>query len=139
MKKKIIIGSLVFSVPLIFLMLFGNNPLCRGNADCGQRLHAFFVLFQPILPLFLFSLLTYRLPERYFRAWSRFALVWIPLSMILVVLAPEYISGGLFIQIGPVFTKSYVSNTSSQLFALISTLILLVVWVRSRGKRRSNS
>ena len=125
MKKKIIIGSLVFSVPLIFLMLFGNNPLCRGNADCGQRLHAFFVLFQPILPLFLFSLLTYRLPERYFRAWSRFALVWIPLSMLAIACSPEY--GDSIMPIYSI-TKGFVSYLASTSFAIISTLILFFVF-----------
>ncbi len=139
MKKTIVFTSGIIGAFLLLSYRYGNYALCQNDDSCAHVLHYLYVLFSPVTWLFIFSLLTYRLPERYFRAWSRFALVWIPLSMILVVLAPEYISGGLFIQIGPVFTKSYVSNTSSQLFALISTLILLVVWVRSRGKRRSNS
>jgi hypothetical protein len=38
-----------------------------------------------ILPMFIFSLITYFLREEVFRAWFRFTYWWIPLSFIIVL------------------------------------------------------
>ncbi|MHB0865686.1 MAG: hypothetical protein ACYC1Y_02190 [Minisyncoccota bacterium] len=79
--------------------------------------------FLPILPLFLFSLITYKMRDEVYRAWLRFASVWIPLSMLGILLAPEY--SEQFLPMFPV-VKGTVAFFSSLLFFTIS--LFIVVW-----------
>ena len=85
--------------------------------------------FLPIIPLFFFSLITYKMRDEVFRAWLRFAYAWIPLSLLLIFLAPEYTYDWMY----PV-VKGTVAFFSSLLFACISLIIILVSWLRSRSK-----
>lgn len=73
----------------------------------------------PIIPLFLLSLITYKMREEVYRTWLRFAYVWIPLSMLLIFLAPEYTADWMY----PV-VKSTVAFFSSLLFLIISPIII---------------
>ena len=134
MKKYFFRVSAFFTAALLIANYFGNYAICDHVAQngyigtCPEFLFNIEIVSFPILPLFIFSLLTYRLPERYFRAWSRFALVWIPLSMLAIACSPEY--GDSIMPIYSI-TKGVVAYYSSILFALISAIILLFVWFRS--------
>lgn len=75
----------------------------------------------PIVPLFVFSLITYFLPKRFFKAWYKFALVWTTLTIVGILFAPEY-SGQLMYAI----TKGSVTYYMSVLFCVISTTILIL-------------
>ncbi|MDP2655239.1 MAG: hypothetical protein Q8P17_01625 [bacterium] len=83
--------------------------------------------FFPVIPLFLLSLITYKMSEEVYRAWLRFANVWIPLSIVLIFLAPEYSGDWMF----PV-VKGTVAFFSSLLFVLISLLIICWKYFTSR-------
>ncbi|OGG40588.1 hypothetical protein A2118_03155 [Candidatus Kaiserbacteria bacterium GWA2_50_9] len=75
--------------------------------------------FFPVIPLFVLSLITYKMRDEVYRAWLRFAQVWVPLSMLFIFLAPEYTSDWMF----PV-VKGTVAFFSSLLFLIISLIII---------------
>ena len=93
-----------------------------------ETLHLLFLNFVPTFPLFLFSLLTYFMKEEVYRAWSRFALVWIPLSMLLIFLAPEYSTDWMYR-----IEKGSVALATSAIFAVVSLVIVGVKYFKSRG------
>lgn len=122
MRSNIIIFSFLgalFSVAIVYL---GEYKFCSAGNDfvCVQIFDDFGMTMFPILPLFLFSLITYFLPERFFITWLKFARVWIPLSMLGILLAPEYSNEFMF-----AITKGSVAFTMSALFCVISSAILL--------------
>ncbi len=64
--------------------------------------------------------------DEVYRAWLRFSYVWIPLSMLLIFLAPEYTSNRMF----PV-VKGTVAFFSSLLFVIISPILIAWKWFSS--------
>lgn len=80
------------------------------------------------LPLFLFSLITYRMRDEVFEIWVRFALWWTGITIILVLLAPADDPSLLPI------TKSVIALTSTVAFTIISAI--LVFWKRSMLKEK---
>ncbi len=73
----------------------------------------------PSIPLFLLALITYKMRDEVYRTWLRFAYVWIPLSMILIFLAPEYPENWM-----TPFAKGPVAFFSSLLFFIISIVLI---------------
>ena len=127
MKRTILISSGLITVILFVLNTVGTYRLCGGieYGQCMDTAYAVIIAFFPIIPLFIFSAITYRMRETTYRAWIRFAAVWIPLSMVAVFLAPEYSADWMY----PI-VKSTVAFFSSLLFAIISTGILFISWFR---------
>ena len=126
----------VFQVSLIgFLLSIIINPYIVGfcsNSDkyCvfGSLAHSvgkpMFIIF---LPLFLFSIVTYKMSDKIFQSWLKFTYIWIPLTIVLTLLAPEY--GGNLLPI----EKDSVSFAMSTLFLLIS--LILVIYKHLSSKR----
>ena len=108
----------------IILFTFSIFPekvgLCKIVPSC-------FYTFDPIaevififVPIFILSLITYKMREEIFRAWVKFTYVWVPLTIIFTLLAPEYTNSLL-----PIFEKGFVSFSMSFLFLLISLIIII--------------
>ena len=83
------------------------------------------LLFVPIL---LFSLVTYKMREEIFRAWIKFAVWWIPLSMILILISPEY-TNDLVLPI----VKGTVAMATSAVFIVVSLFIIARKHFAARG------
>src|SRR3989344_4264432 len=122
-RRYILWSSGIVSGLFLILDFIGTDKLCGGqeHTQCMQVTHSFLIIFLPFLSLFLLSLITYKMRDEVYRAWLRFAQVWIPLSMLLIFLAPEYTSDWMF----PV-VKGTVAFFSSILFLIIS--LLLIAW-----------
>lgn len=136
MKKKLLILSGLVAITLLVWNYLGNYKICdffggRSISSCPFVLTATALNLVPIIPLFLFSLITYWMRDRVYRAWVRFAAVWIPLSMIAILFAPEYSRDWMF----PV-VKSNVAFFSSLIFTLIS---LGIVGWGVYASRRTNA
>ena len=82
------------------------------------------------LPVFILSLITYRLSEKATRAWMYFAIPWTVLSIIATHITPEYGGGGGF-GLSMSIDKSDVAFLMSALFVIISTLIIGAMYVRT--------
>ncbi len=119
-KKYILAYSGFISSLLVIVDFQGTYKLCFNVQTCVDILYFLFLEFLISIPLFLFSLITYFLPERFFITWLKFARVWIPLSMLGILLAPEYSNEFMF-----AITKGSVAFTMSVLFCVISSAILL--------------
>ncbi|MBM3260944.1 hypothetical protein FJY93_00835 [Candidatus Kaiserbacteria bacterium] len=84
----------------------------------------------PIIPLFFFSLITYKMRDVVTQAWMRFALVWIPLSIVLAALTPDSPAGGFGPQIS--LGKGDTVFVMSLLFVLISLTIITWKYLATR-------
>jgi len=132
-KKILLIVSGIGTVVLFVLNWIGTFKLCGGQeyGQCMDLAYDIMINFLPIIPLFLFSLITYKMRNEVYRAWLRFSYMWIPLSMLLIFLAPEYTSDWMY----PV-VKGTVAFFTSLLFVIIS--LLLIAW-KFLSTRRSNN
>ncbi len=116
----------------MILILFAYSDffnVCYENLACREGLMSWIKIFSPyihlFIPLFLFSLITYWMREEIYKSWFRFARWFIPLSMLLTLIAPEYSSDWLY----PI-VKGTVALLTSIIFAALSLLIILIKYLR---------
>lgn len=126
-KKTLLIVSGIGTVVLLIANYVGTAQLCGGGqyTICMGNLYAVMMNFFPVIPLLLFSLITYWMREEIYQAWFRFARWWVPLSMLLILISPEYSSDWMY----PV-VKGTVAFLTSMIFAAVSSLIILIKHLR---------
>ncbi len=141
-KNAINLSSLLFSILLIAIILFANSGYfhtcylsvwCqRWIIDTASILTPFLL---PFLPLFLFSVITFRARESIYRPWYRLTIWWIPISLLLILITPPAEVGGSF---GPQLSlgKGDVAFVTSALYAIISFCIVVWTWVVSHDKKQ---
>lgn len=121
-KRNLLIWSGAGSATLLILNQIGTYRLCGSNEYglCMDNLSNVMLVFYPIIPLFIISLIVYFLRDEIFRAWIRFVYLWIPLSMFAILVAPEY--GNAFLPI----EKGTVAGFFSLLFIIVSIIIITI-------------
>jgi hypothetical protein len=125
MKKNVVLlKSGIIFVGLALIGALGTYQICYEKEWCINALHFFFIHFFPFAPLFFIVALIYKMRDEVYRAWIKFAYVWIPLSMIAIFLAPEYTNDWML----PI-TKGTVAFFSSALFILISLVIISLKYI----------
>ena len=131
-KRNTLLVSGFLAVIVLIWDYLGNFRLCgsRGWGGCVDVLASVEILFVPILPFFLFSLVTYWMREEIYQAWFRFARWWIPISMLAIFIAPEYSHDWLY----PI-EKGGVALVSSIIFCAVSILIIGVKYVSLRRSK----
>ena len=119
-KSNVLIIGTTGSLILFYVAYISINGLCIYKYLCS-RLHddSMMAVFLPFIPLFLLSLVTYKMRDETFHVWLKFTYVWVPLTIILTFLSPEYGNSLLPIE------KSSVSFTMSLLFLFISLIIII--------------
>jgi general stress protein CsbA len=135
-KKIVLVVSLVGTVVLLSLAFFRDTlyDYCFAEGRCWRfwnSLDGVGDLFFPILFLFLFSLITYKMRDEVFRAWWNFARWWVPVIMVVTLLLNNASgTGGGYIGMGQDFT-------SLVLGILYATLVIvsLVKIVRAYNKK----
>jgi len=128
-KKTLLTSSGVVTAILIILNWIGTFKLCGGQeyGQCMDFSYSLIIGFFPVIPLFILSLITYKMRDEMYRAWLRFAQWWIPFSMVFIFLAPEYSGDWMF----PI-VKGTVAFFSSLLFVIISLLLIIWKYIASR-------
>ena len=135
-KPTLLILSGAGSTVLLIWDYIGNNRLCDFLSYSGREGFCPFTLAStetillPVIPLFLFSLITYWMRDDIYRAWFTFARWAIPLCMILILISPEYAHDWMF----PI-EKGTVAFFSSIIFSIISILIIGIKFVASRKSK----
>lgn len=128
-KKNILILSLSGTILVVLFGMLGMES-CYRNTTCKMfRDWLSFESFSSsilFLPLFLFSLITYRMRDEIFETWVKFTLWWSGVTIILVILAPADDPSLLPI------TKLVVALASTAVLTIISSA--LVLWKRSMLK-----
>ncbi|MDD5463727.1 MAG: hypothetical protein PHP62_01155 [Candidatus Moranbacteria bacterium] len=120
-KKRLFIFSGGASVILVLLNYIGTFSLCGGreyNACMDIIFDAMLILF-PVIPLFLFSLITIKMREEIFQYWWKFARFLIPASMLTILISPSYTHNWMF----PI-EKGTVALASSAFFLIASLFII---------------
>ena len=130
-KKILLIVSGIITFLLLASNWIGTFKLCGGQeyGQCMDLMYGFIVNFFPVIPLFILSLVTYKMRNEIYRTWLHFSYVWIPLSMILIFLAPEYSADWML----PI-VKGTVAFFSSLLFVIISIILILWKYLSIRRK-----
>lgn len=123
-KVFILIGS-VSAVEILLVSYFGTYSLCSEQASCVNLLHSAFFFGMPWAMYLIFEGIFFVLRKIPVDVWFRYTLVVIPLSMLLIFLAPQYSSDFLL----PI-EKGTVAATTSLLYALGSLAILGYEWSR---------
>jgi len=127
-KNILIVASLLF---VIFVVAVAYQGTCDYKAlgTCWRywdQTGEFIETLLITVPFFLISLIVRFTREEIFRTWIKFALVWIPLTMFLTLISPEYSQSLLPI------VKSTVSFGFSALFFFISLIIIAYKYFTTR-------
>ncbi len=94
-KRNVLKISSVYIVYLIILLLISTNchsDWCNIQEDDVFGLILFF--FAPLIPVFIFSLITYRMKNEVFRSWWNFARWWAPVIIVVTLLLENANKGG---------------------------------------------
>jgi hypothetical protein len=128
-KKLLIIGIFIgicwFLIFIFNLNLFSVGGSCHNSyvGFCGSAstfIENISIWIDLLLPLFLLSLITYKMSDEVYRAWFRFVRWWVPATIVLVLLSPSYGHGLIPVD------KGRVSLLLSGLFLLISLVIIII-------------
>ncbi len=110
----------------------GNVRLCTLgwglHENCLNFFYAIGISLLPIIPLALFSLITYKMKEEVFQAWRNFSYWFIPLSMVVIALSPQY-ADGFMMAPSP---KGLAVVGTGILYIFISSIIILRTWIKTR-------
>ena len=123
MKKWVLFVSGIVSVVLISINFVGTYRMCSDVFECTEILSSGILVLFPIIPLFLLSLITYKMREEIFQDWWRFARIFIPLAMFLILITPAYTHNWMF----PV-VKGTVAVFLSSLFVIISFVRIILAY-----------
>ena len=119
-KKSVLIFSAASLALLIALGLFQGSCDYDARGLCWQYWSEIGDFGQNIfimVPLFVFSLITLRMREEVFRTWIHFAIWFVPLSVVLIIMSPDRGGGMLF----PT-TRAILSILLPILFSIIYSL-----------------
>ncbi len=92
---------------------------CYDLLWCRDYVNPTVSFFAPLLVVFPFSLITYKMREEVFEAWRDFSYWWIPLSIFLVLITPE--GNSVIMSWG----KEIPAIGMSALYVLISVIIIM--------------
>ena len=131
-KNKTLMFSGAGFVAQIILVLFAYSnlfELCYAELSCRESFLYWVTVSSPYIhlfvPLFVYALVTYWMREEVYVAWFKFVRWWVPSSMFLILISPEY-GGGLF---NPI-EKGSVAFATSVIFCVVSLLIIGVKLLR---------
>lgn len=135
-KKTVILFS--FFTTVILLVTMEEVGFCRlafGWIDgrclipVNDTLELIPLLFSiTILP---FSLITYRMKEDVFKAWIKFAVWWIPMTIILVLISPD--GGGSMFVAGPSMQQISLAVLVG-LFVVISFIKIIRAYRKAKNQ-----
>ena len=128
-KKNLLVIALGFIVTFFVFAFAQEISLCPAYSysACMGIFNGLAEALLPVFPLFLFSLITYKMREEVYQAWFRFVRWWIPLSVLLIFIAPEYSHDWLY----PIEKGSVVFLTSA-IFLIVSLLIIVAKYISLR-------
>ncbi len=131
-KKILLLVSFLGSLLVLVATYSVNLKLCSSyySFKCTSLYNSIGQTFLISIFIFLFTLITYKISERVFRAWSIFTYIWIPLSMILTSLASEESGGFIYPS-----DKALAVMFTIGLYILISIIIILTKLYTTRGQK----
>jgi len=110
------------------LVIFAFWNGCYDQLWCRNYINPILTFFWPLLVIFPFSLITYKMKEEVFVRWWKFTRWWTPLSMVIITLSPQY-ADGFMMAPSP---KGLAVVGTGILYIFISSIIILRTWLRVR-------
>ena len=128
-KKTTLLISLLFSLFFIIFILFQQHANCSFiQRSCSDLLGMYSEIIFIFIPVFIFSLFTYKMKDDVYNIWIKFVYIWIPLTIIMSFITPEYGKGGFLFPI----ERGGVSYFLSLLFFIISIIIISVKYFSAK-------
>ena len=129
-KQKIFLISGIITISFFVLDKIGTYQLCGRYAigNCPFLIHDILGTIIIFLPVFLISIIVYKMRDEVYRSWIKFTQIWVPLTILLIIISPEYGNSLLPIE------KGSVSFFMSLLFLVISLVIIITKSVSLRQK-----
>ena len=131
-KKNTLIFSALFALVDIGLIIidskcdYGQQSFCSTYWIQIRYLGETLLIF---VPIFIFSSINYFMSENIFRAWLKLLIIWLPMTLLLVIVTPEYNQSILPI------VKSTVAIFSSVIFSFFSLGIIIWKYFSKQSKR----
>jgi hypothetical protein len=128
-QKNALFGGGLLTLVLFAWDRIGNYQLCDMLSSSGHEGNCPFFMISaetvllPIIPFFLFALITYFMREEVYKAWSTYAFPMLGVAMLLTAIMPDSHGGGFGPQIA--FGKPDVAVLSSIIFIVVSIVIIL--------------
>jgi hypothetical protein len=123
-KLKVFLISLI--VLGVGLLLSSKNvyKYCFSEGHCW-RFWEIFNSVEPyffiLIPILLFSIVTYFIKEGVFKAWLKFTYFYIPIYVLAILLLSDNRGGGF----GPIFDSEFFALTLSGLYLIISFILVI--------------
>ncbi len=127
-KKGLLSLSLIGTIIFSFFIFLSAKGLCSYNFCSRPHDDSLATLFLPFFSIFIISIITYKMREEVYRAWFKFARIWIPLSLVLIFITPEYSEGLVPLDRGS------VSFFLSVVFLVISLVIIIYKSFKLKNK-----
>lgn len=134
-KRTVFVIGLVGTVILTVLTVLSITEFCYFNKTCltvFEKLSpwslANYIFFTP--PIFLLSLITYRMKDEVFRAWWGFARWWVPV-IIVVTLLLENAGGGGTLGMNKDFT-AFILIILYSIFGIVSLVKIVRTYLKTR-------
>ena len=124
-KVGILISSGLITFIVLIMGIAEPFKMC-GDAwrTCMTWNYSLSLIFIPIIPFFVFALITYYMRTQIYDLWVRVALVWLATSMIIIATTPDPLTGGFGPQI--LFGKGDIALLTSTMMVIIS--ISVICW-----------
>ncbi|KKP79686.1 MAG: hypothetical protein A2271_03070 [Candidatus Moranbacteria bacterium RIFOXYA12_FULL_35_19] len=97
MKKNVLWISSIVIMLLLFVAYIQNGDICYSRSWCNNLWDTINIVSEIILifiPVFIFSLITYKMREEVFQSWWRFARWFVPVIMLVTFLIYSQHQGG---------------------------------------------
>ena len=128
-RKSLLLFAGTGTAILLIANWIGTFNLCgaRQYGQCMDVAYGVILALSPIVLLFFFSLITYKMRDEIYVAWFKFARWWTPLSMLAILIAPEYSSDWIYR-----IEKGTVALLTMSIFIIVSVLIVAAKFISSR-------
>ena len=130
LKKVVFFTLLLVSAGLLVVNYVGTASLCGGiiHRACVSNLYGLFSAILIVFPALVFSVITYFLSQNIFQTWFKFSVVWIPLSVVVALVASDV--PGMWAP----SDQAVIDLLSPIFYTLISIIIIISGAIHARNK-----
>ena len=130
-KRNTLLASLLGIVAFFVFAFSRELGLCSSDSysECALTLEGLAETLLPVFPVMIFSLVTYLLRMDVYTTWFKFVRWAIPLSLVLILIAPQYDSDWMF-----PMDKGTVAFAASAIFSVVSLVIILLKYFSTQNK-----
>ena len=141
-KKKVLIGSLVGIIIGWIVSNIKNFGICfpiyanYGLSNCTSATQDDITIAIELiaLPLFIGTLFLFFVRDDVFFSWFKFARIWLPLSVLIIMLSSS--TNGGFLSLND---RSILLPFLFIVFLIVSVILIIYVFIKSNKKHSQNS